>query len=93
MLHTMTEICRTCGGTGRIRSVDAVTMDALRALKRDARTSPPGRLVLYAAAEVVEALESGYAGAFDAVCAASGRAVTVRAEAGYGRESFDIVVE
>lgn len=93
LLHTMTEICRTCGGTGRVRSVDAVTMETLRALKRDARNAPPGRLVLYAASEVVESLENGYAGALDAVRAASGRAVKVRAEAGYGRESFDIVVE
>ena len=93
LLHSVTELCRLCGGTGRIRSLDAVSMDVLRALNREARVSPPGRLVLYAAADVVDSLENGYSEAVAAVGAASGRTIALRAEAGYGREGFDIVVE
>lgn len=93
LLHSVTELCRLCGGSGRIRSVDAVAMDALRALKREARLAPPGKLVLYACAEVVDSLENGYSEAVASVGAASGRTVALRAEAGYGREGFDIVVE
>jgi ribonuclease G len=93
LLHTLTEVCRTCGGTGRTRSPDAVAMEALRALRREARSSPPGRLVLHASGEVVDSLESGYAEAVQAVSAECGRAVSLRAEAGYGRESYDVVVE
>ena len=35
LLHTMTEICAACGGLGRIKSVDAVSIEILRALQRD----------------------------------------------------------
>lgn len=93
LLQSITELCGTCGGEGRVRSVDTVVMDVLRAIKREARLSPPGPLVLYAAPEVVDSLQNGYADIVVDVGNASGRMVAIRAEASYGRESFDIVVE
>jgi ribonuclease G len=93
LLQTYTDRCGVCGGTGRVSSIDSVVMRILRSLRREARVTPPGRLVIYAAAEVVDSLENGYARAVDEIAAAAGRRAECRAEAGYGRESFDIVVE
>lgn len=92
LIHWLTETCGTCGGLGRVRSVDAVVMDILRALKRTARVTPPGPLVLHAAPEVVDSLDNGYAGIVAEIGAVAGRSVMCRAENGYGRDSFDIVV-
>ena len=93
LLQMMTDRCDSCGGLGRRRSVDAVIMEILRAVRRDARVTPPGTMVLYAAPEVVDSVESGYSGAVEEICAATGRKLVCRAEGSYGRESFDIVVE
>ena len=91
--QSMTEPCGICGGAGHVRSLDAVAMDILRALKREASAARPGPLVVYAAPEVVDSLENGYAGAIREVSGGIGRALSLRAEASYGRESFDIVVD
>ena len=93
LLHTMTEICQACGGVGRVKSVDALSIEILRALKREARVTPPGELVLYAAEDVVDSLENGYGPMVDAVEDESGRTIILRADAEYGRENYDIVVE
>ncbi len=88
-----TDRCGTCGGAGRISSIDSVVMRILRSLRREARVTPPGKLVIYAATEVVDSLENVYSRAVDEISAAAGRQAECRAEAGYGREGFDIVVE
>ena len=89
----MTEICQACGGVGRVKSVDALSIEILRALKREARVTPPGELVLYAAEDVVDSLENGYGPMVDAAEDESGRTIILRADAEYGRENYDIVVE
>lgn len=93
LLHTMTEICPTCGGLGRIKSVDAVSIEILRALQRESRVTPPGEIVLYAAEEVVDSLENGFGVLVDGIEDESGRTIILRSHEEYGRESYDIVVE
>lgn len=93
LLHTMTEICKTCGGAGRIASLEAVSIEILRALKREARVVPPGEIVLYAANDVVNSLENDFGELVDGVEDETGRTIVLRAGQDYGRENYDVVVE
>ena len=93
LLHTMTEICPTCVGLGRIKSVDAVSIEILRALQRESRVTPPGEIVLYAAEEVVDSLENGFGVLVDGIEDETGRTIILRSHEEYGRASYDIVVE
>jgi len=93
LLHTMTEICAACGGLGRVKSVDAVSIEILRALQRESRVSPPGDIVLYAAEDVVDSLENGFGVLVDGIEDDTGRTIILRSDDEYGRENYDIVVE
>ncbi|MEE2996903.1 MAG: Rne/Rng family ribonuclease [Pseudomonadota bacterium] len=93
LLHTMTEICAACHGVGRIKSVDAVSIEVLRALSREAKVTPPGEIVLYAAEDVVESLDGEYGELVDAIEYDTGRTIILRSDDEYGRENYDIVVE
>ena len=93
LLHTMTEICAACGGLGRIKSVDAVSIEILRALHRESSVAPPGEIVLYAAEDVVDSLENGFGVLVDGIEDNNGRTIILRADDEYGRENYDIVVE
>ena len=93
LLNIMTEICRTCGGLGRVKSIDAASIDILRALKREARVVPPGEIVVYAAPDVVNSLESDYGELVDRVEDETGRSIDLRSDDEYSRENYDIVVE
>ena len=93
LLHTMTEICKACGGVGRIKSLDAVSIEILRLLKREARVVPSGEMVLYAANDVVMSLENDYGELVDGVEDETGRTIHLRADREYVRENYDIVVE
>ena len=92
MLHTVTEICAACDGLGRIRSVDAVSIEILRALQRESSVAPPGEIVLYAAEDVVDSLENGFGALVDGIEDDNGRTIILRADGEYGRENYDIVV-
>ena len=81
------------GGAGRIASLEAVSIEILRALKREARVVPPGEIVLYAANDVVNSLENDYGELVDGVEDDTGRTIVLRAGSDYGRENYDVVVE
>jgi ribonuclease G len=93
LLHTMTEICKPCGGAGRVKSLDAASIDILRALKREAGVVPPGEIVVFVAPDVVESLEADYGELVDGIEDETGRSIDLRADKEYGRENYDIVVE
>ena len=93
LLHTMTEICKACGGAGRVKSLDAASIDILRALKREAGVVSPGEIVVFAAPDIVESLEADYGELVDGVEDETGRSIDLRADKEYGRENYDIVVE
>ncbi len=93
LLHTMTEICKACGGAGRVKSLDAASIDILRALKREAGVVPPGEIVVYAAPDVIDSLETDYGEMVDGVEDETGRSIDLRADNEYGRDNYDIVVE
>ena len=93
LAQTMTDICYDCGGSGRIASVSSVSLELMRALRREAAVAPPGPLTVCASVEIVDALENGAADDVDELRAVVGRQITFRREPGYGREQFDIMVE
>jgi len=93
LLQLVTEACRTCAGTGRVRRAETVAYEVLRALVNEAAVSPPGPLTVNAAADVVGLLEGELRPAFEATVARTGRRVALRAEAGPFRDQFDIVLQ
>jgi ribonuclease G len=93
LLQLITEACRTCAGTGRVRRAETVAYEVLQALGREAALSPPGGLTVRAAAEVIGLLDGDLKPAFDAVVARLGRRVGLRAEPGEFRDRFDIVLD
>ena len=86
----MTSRCGPCDGYGRSMGIDTVCLGILRALRREARVSPPGKLVLNAASEVANELHGPYVGFFDDLRTETGREVEVRRDASYAREEYDI---
>lgn len=92
LLHVMTEECRACGGRGRRLSRETACLEALRALKRDARTAPPGTLVLRAAPGVAEALRTRHADALSDVRGSAGRVIEISEREDLGDARYDIAV-
>jgi len=93
LIQTLTAPCAGCDGAGRIKTPETIGFEVLRALRREAGRSAGGGLVVTAAGDIVEHLETAAKAGLAATAAALGRPVTLRAEPGYGRENFDIVVE
>ena len=91
-LNFMTDTCAACAGLGRTASVDVVCLNILRALRSDARITPPGTLAVRAAPEVAERLAKRYEDAIGALRAESGRAIEISGEEECERERYDIVV-
>lgn len=89
----LTEWCPDCAGSGRVRTVETIAHDVVRALARAARASAPRPVAVLAAPEVVEVLAESERGFGAEIEAALGRRVELRAEAGCARDSFEVVVE
>ena len=93
LAQTLTAPCDGCTGTGRIKTAETVGFEVLRALRREAGRQTGGALVVTAGGGIIDHLETAGKGGLAAVADALGRRVTLRAEPGYGREHFDIMVE
>jgi Ribonuclease G/E len=89
----MTEICNACSGLGRTPSLETISLEILRSLRREAGSAPPGALVLYAANDVVDSLENDFGELVDAVEDTTGRTIVLRIGSDYGPENYDVVVE
>jgi ribonuclease G len=88
---TLTELCETCHGSGRIRSAATVAYELLRAAAFAAAATPGRPLTALAAAAVVAALDGEAKLARLELEARLGRPLVLRAEPARGREQFDIV--
>jgi ribonuclease G len=93
LAQTLTAPCGGCEGAGRVKTLETLGFEVLRALRREAAHHAGGALVVTAAGDMVEHLETAGKDGLSAISAALGRQITLRAEPGYGRENFDIVVE
>ena len=93
LLNTMTQMCGTCGGVGRVRSLETISIEILRSLRREARVAAPGDLVVYASEGVVDLLENSFGIEVDGIEDEWGRTIVLRVDKDYVRDSFDIVTE
>ena len=93
LLNTMTEICQSCGGVGRVKSLGAISIEILRALRREAGVTPPGGLVVYAADNVANSLENNFGVQVDEIEDDFGRTIHLRSDEEYIGDNYDIVVE
>ena len=89
--RVFTEPCPSCGGAGRAIAPHAAALGIMRALKREGQKARPGRLVVTAASEVVDALENEAAPAMAELAAILGRRIALERAPGYGRDTYDIV--
>ena len=88
----MTERCAGCGGSGRAATAETVALEAVRALGREACAAGPGALAIAGADEVIEALETGAAGALRGLEAALGRRVRLDRAPAFPRDRFEVSV-
>jgi ribonuclease G len=93
LAQTMTEPCAVCGGEGHVPTPESVALDILRALKVEAAHAPGGALAVAASVPVIAELRRMQAEDGLDIAAATGRAVTLHAEAGRRRTAYDIRVE
>lgn len=87
----LTEPCAPCGGGGRVSTPHSAALAVMRALKREARKSKPGPIVVTAASDVVDMLEGEAAPAMSELATILGRRIALRRAPSHGRETFDIV--
>ena len=92
LINAMTEICVACQGMGRRKSIDAISVEILRALQFEARNSAPGEIVLHAADEIVNFIENHFGALVDDIEDFTGRTIKLRSNYEYKRENYDIFV-
>ncbi len=85
------EGCNACEGQGRVERPESVAHVALRAVRAEAAADPGTAFAIFAAPEVIAALDAGAAPAREALEAALGRPLVLRGDAELGREAFEIV--
>lgn len=93
LAQLLTEPCPDCDGRGWVKTIATVTAEVQRALRREAPHRPGGALVVCADADVIAALEEDGFARLDAVETATGRRIELRAEPGWARDGFDILVD
>ena len=75
----------------RVSTPHSAALAIMRALKREARKSKPGPIVVSAASDVVDMLEGEAASAMSELATILGRRIAFQRAPSYGRETFDIV--
>jgi len=92
LAQLLTDLCEPCEGSGRVRTVETVALELLRALVREAHAGSPGTLIAYAAAEVVGALSETLRPALEEAAAMTGRRIVLRRGQDYARTHFEVAV-
>ncbi|NKB21229.1 MAG: Rne/Rng family ribonuclease [Alphaproteobacteria bacterium] len=89
--ETLLDKCPECGGDGYVWRTESLIFEALRSLRREAAVGAPGRLMLNASPEILEAIErSGNNGnPFSRV----GRQVVTQVMPDFGPEEYEIFID
>ena len=85
------EGCQACEGQGRVERPETVAQVILRAVRAEAAADPGTAFALFAAPEVIAALDAEAAPAREKLEATLGRPLVLRGDAELGREAFEIV--
>ena len=86
----MTECCRPCEGHGRKRTRDAVALEVIRRVERQAAAAPGKQVVVRASPEIVEWLEAHGDEVRPALARRGASRVVFEARDEFAREGFDV---
>jgi ribonuclease G len=90
LVKLMTECCRPCDGMGRKRTRDAVAMDVLRQIERQAAAAPGKQIVVRASPEIVQWLDNHGEDVRSALARRGAARVSFEARDEFAREGFDV---
>jgi ribonuclease G len=92
LAQLFTDPCAPCEASGRVRTVETVALDLLRAIVREARVGEPGTLIAYAAGEVVGTLSETLRPALEEAAAMTGRRIVLRRGQDYARTQYEVTI-
>jgi ribonuclease G len=90
LVKLMSECCRTCSGSGRKRTREAVALDVIRGVERAAVAAPGKAILVRASEEVVRWLEDHGEEVRTALARRGAARVAFEATGAYAREGFDV---
>jgi len=90
LVKLMTECCRPCDGHGRKRTRDAVALEVLRRIERQAVAAPGKLVVVRASPEIVRWMETHDDEVRGALARRGAARVSFEARDEYAREGFDV---
>jgi len=94
LLQLLTSACPTCGGGGRVRSVETLAYDALRRVQRDVATAAPGTHVrLRVPPDVAALLGEHEHRSVEALERVIGRTLVVEPVPSFERDQLEIVFD
>jgi ribonuclease G len=90
LVKLMTECCRPCDGHGRRRTRDAVALEVIRQIERQANAAPGKSVVVRASPEIVRWLESHDEKVRPALARRGAARVAYEPRDEYAREGYDV---
>ena len=90
LVKLMTECCRPCDGHGRRRTRDAVALEVIRQIERQANAAPGKSVVVRASPEIVRWLESHDEEVRPALARRGAARVAYEPRDEYAREGYDV---
>jgi ribonuclease G len=90
--HILCEACPVCNGRGSLKSAQTVCHEIFREIIRNCRAAEAGTLMVQAAHDVVDFLLVEEAATVADLEAFIAKTIQFRAEPGYSREQFDIIL-
>jgi len=91
LAETLLDNCPECGGDGHVWRTESLVFEALRSLRREAVVGSPGRLMLNASPEILEAIER--AGNNTTPFSRVGRQVVTQVMPDFGPEEYEIFID
>ena len=90
--HRLCEPCPTCGGLGRVKSVDTVCSEIFREILRAVRQFETGELRVMASPRVVDRILEDHHRTIAELTEQLGTSICFQPEEQYGQEQFDVVL-
>jgi ribonuclease G len=90
LVKLMTECCRPCHATGRMRTKDSVAMEVLRRIERQAASAPGKAVLVRAAPEIIDWLMMHDEEVRPALARRGAARISLERREEYAREGFDV---
>ncbi len=92
LMDVMSEDCRHCGGSGRVRTIESVCFKVFREIIRSVKQFKTEKIVLIAASNLVNHLIEEYSETLAGMEETLGKRIQLQAEESYSRDHFDVVL-